>query len=172
MDLDAAVEQVHNPVFADAVLGVERVSYLAVEVQRRVSNFDEQENVNWLGSSGGIKVRARPKQRDVWFGLTVGQVYGILDADDGSIADDASEQPIKSLDASGMHIPNGPLFEDLPSNQLDTVVFGDDRTGYHFVVVVYAKPMSNTGRLHRTFHWPYGWANSNTQIITRPAPCR
>src|SRR5215510_10361965 len=93
--------------------------------------------------SARIKIRTRLEQRDIRnrFRIVVNAGW-ILDADYNGFPQPAEKQMIQPVDAPAVWRFGGRHFEDLPANQLEAFLFGEDAAVPHPAVFIDGEELS------------------------------
>src|SRR5262245_30595355 len=132
----AIVLQVENPVFRNAVRGVEGRALTKVVPQRRVADFDEQQNIArvWMFTisaflrldDGEVGLRLRAQR----------QPHGQLASDLCRIADRPDQSRVEQSNCRSLTIPDGRHVDDLSLDQLRAIVGMQHADLGHTVVVM------------------------------------
>nr|VFK13871.1 MAG: hypothetical protein BECKLPF1236B_GA0070989_10537 [Candidatus Kentron sp. LPFa] len=111
---EALIGQIDQPIFEDAVAGVERPLDGAVVSQGTVGHLDNQQNIGGRGMIAPVKVVARTGDNDVRLGLgKVTEPNRILRRDDHAITQFRVEESGKPFDAAAVFATNGRHIDDL-----------------------------------------------------------
>ena len=88
----------------------------------------------------GIKISTRSEQHDVGLELRVlRQTQRVLDVDDGSLAHAAGQETNQAPHAARVADSDRHHFHDLPGNELDPIVFAEDASLGHLVILCHAE---------------------------------
>jgi hypothetical protein len=106
--------------------------------------------VSWTGVCVAVLVLARPAHGDIrlWFPQVV-QHDRVLDPDDDPLAEGCGQEPVQGLHAAAVCRADRRHLDDLPAEQLDPVVFGEDAGLGHPVVVLHREQAASEVSGHR-----------------------
>ena len=115
--------------------------------------------------TGLIIVGAGPQQHQIGFRFVVSiEAKRVLDAgQDVAVGCRFGEQPSESIGLSGVRAANGIQIDDLPVDQLDAVVAGEDAGLGHFVISVDVEPMP-CRRLGTLKNFAHGGSSSTCHL--------
>jgi hypothetical protein len=121
---DTLAGEVDEPDLGDTAASVVRHLTAAVEGQRRVGNFDDQEDV--LSRRMPLAVVGTPNEGEIGLGQALGTNYSwVLNADDGVVPTSQDEQLIEAIDRICMLWPDRRHLDYLALDQLEVGVLAE-----------------------------------------------
>src|SRR5213593_4599155 len=128
VDVHTVRHQIQDPGLGDGGARVERHPHPAVYGQTRVCHLDEEQDVGRHRVRRRVKVRARTQQRHIWLGLGVlfRELDGVLDLDNGALVQPRRPETVETVHRAGVARADRLAHDDLPGDQLDRLVLGED----------------------------------------------
>jgi hypothetical protein len=152
MDLELRGRQVDEPDLANPDPRVERDLDAPIQPKGGVGDLDEQQHVGRLRMAGPVKILPRAKQQHVGLQLAVepGERDGILDAHMRPIPQARYPQASEAIHRAGMLHADRLTDDDVPMDQLEPVVLGQDAGLAHPVVLLDSEAVPGQQLTHAT----------------------
>src|SRR5579875_3092912 len=129
-----AAVQVNQPDLWDGVAGIERQLDRAIDLAGALGNLHQQEDVGRPGVPSRVEVCPRDQEHQVRLGLVLlVKLKRVLDTHLRIAPKGANEKVGQAYDAGGVAASDGGHLDDLPGDELEAVILGEDASLDHLL---------------------------------------